>query len=65
MVCHSGQEGGDGMDPVTMTYYAAVCAALGLGAGGVHSSVLRVALGVMVGLVAAALLPSVRGFLGL
>lgn len=53
------------MDPVTMTYYAAVCAALGLGAGSLRSSVLRVALGVVVGLAAAALLPSVRGALGL
>lgn len=56
---------GVAMDPVTMTYYAAVCAALGLGAGSLRSSVLRVALGVVVGLAAAALLPTVRGALGL
>lgn len=53
------------MDPVTMSYYASVCAALGYGAGGIRSKVLRIGLGVAVGLVAAALLPSIRAGLGL
>lgn len=53
------------MDPVTMTYYAAICAALGYGAGGLRSKPARVALGVVVGLAAAVLLPSLRGFFGL
>lgn len=53
------------MDPVTMSYYAAVCAALGYGAGGIRSKALRIGLGVAVGLVAAALLPSIRAGLGL
>lgn len=53
------------MDPVTMTYYAVVCAALSYGAGSLRSKAMRVALGVAVGLVAAAALPSVRGALGL
>lgn len=52
------------MDPVTMGYYAAVCAALGLGAGRLRSAVLRVALGVVVGLLAAAVLPGLRAALG-
>ncbi len=53
------------MDPVTMTYYATVCAALSLGAGRLHSALLRILSGVVVGLIAAAMLPSVRGVLGL
>jgi hypothetical protein len=52
------------MDPVTMTYYAAVCAALSLGAGRLRSALLRILSGVIVGLIAAALLPDVRAALG-
>jgi len=52
------------MDPVTMSYYAAVCAALGYGAGGIHSKALRIGLGVAVGLAAAALLPWIRAQTG-
>lgn len=53
------------MDPVTMTYYAAVCAALGYGAGGIRSKAARVILGVAVGVAAAAMLPSLRALAGL
>jgi hypothetical protein len=53
------------MDPVTMTYYATVCAALSLGAGRLRSALMRIAAGVVVGLIAAALLPSVRAAVGL
>lgn len=53
------------MDPITMAYYAAVCAALGAGAARVPALPLRLALGAVVGLVAAAALPGLRGALGL
>lgn len=53
------------MDPVTMGYYAAVCATLSVGAGRLRSVRLRVALGVLVGLAAAAALPGFRAALGL
>ncbi|MCB1391543.1 MAG: hypothetical protein KDK12_20760 [Rhodobacteraceae bacterium] len=58
-------QGGPAMDPVTMTYYAAVCAALGYGAGGIRSKAARVILGVAVGVAAAAMLPSLRALAGL
>ena len=53
------------MDPVTMTYYATICALLGLGAGRLSSALIRILLGVTVGLIAAALLPYLRANLGL
>ena len=53
------------MDPITMTYYAAVCAALSAGAPRVPALPLRLALGAIVGLIAAAVLPRLRGALGL
>lgn len=52
------------MDPVTMTYYATVCAALSAGSGRLPNVALRVLAGVLVGLIAAALLPSFRALTG-
>ena len=52
------------MDPVTMSYYATICALLGLGAGRLSSALLRILLGVVVGLIAAALLPIFRARIG-
>lgn len=53
------------MDPITMTYYAAVCAALGAGAARLKALPLRLAVGAAVGVVAAAALPGLRAALGL
>ncbi|WP_417599385.1 hypothetical protein [Pararhodobacter oceanensis] len=53
------------MDPVTMLYYASVCAVLSLGAGGVPSRALRLLIGALVGVIAAAALPALRVSLGL
>ncbi|MGE0501795.1 MAG: hypothetical protein AB7I79_12680 [Rhizobiaceae bacterium] len=52
------------MDPVTLTFYAAVC---GLLAGFVPtaSRAFRIALGIGVGLVAAAVLPPLRAAMGI
>lgn len=52
------------MDPITVTYYALVCAGLSLGAGRIRATVTRVAVGVLVGIAAAAALPTVRAALG-
>ncbi len=48
------------MDPVTLGYYAAVCAALTAAGPRLGRLVLRLAIGAGVGLVAAALLPLLR-----
>ena len=53
------------MDPVTLTYYALVCGVLSLGAPQVRSALPRFAIGIAVGLGAAALLPQLRAMLGL
>ncbi len=53
------------LDPITITYYAAVCAALSAGAPRVPALPVRLALGAVVGLVAAAALPWLRGVAGL
>lgn len=53
------------MDPVTMTYYAAICAALGVAAPMLGGTAIRVLAGVIVGVCAAAALPFVRTMLGL
>ena len=52
------------MDPVTALYYATICAALSVVAGKLRSGMVRLITGVVVGLVAAALLPDVRAVLG-
>jgi hypothetical protein len=52
------------MDPVTMAYYAIVCAALAGVASAAGQRGRMVALGAVVGLAAAALLPLLRGAAG-
>ena len=51
------------MDPITMTYYAAVCAALSAGSARVPGLAVRLVVGALTGLVAAAALPWVRAAL--
>jgi hypothetical protein len=53
------------MDPVTMVYYSVICGCLGYGSPRVSPGILRVVLGVAVGMVAAALLPMLRRATGL
>ncbi|MFO1141212.1 MAG: hypothetical protein U1E59_02290 [Amaricoccus sp.] len=53
------------MDPVTMTYYALICGGLGYVSPHVSPSFMRVVLGAVVGLVAAAALPVLRRLAGL
>ncbi|MCU0908087.1 MAG: hypothetical protein MUF73_11695 [Rhodobacteraceae bacterium] len=55
----------DDMDPVTILYYAAVCGALAAFAARAGGFLPRVALGVIVGLAAAAVLPILRTVLGI
>jgi len=52
------------MDPFTTIYYAAVCAVLGAGVGPIRPIVWRLIVGALVGIIAAALLPTARGALG-
>jgi hypothetical protein len=52
------------MDPVTVSYYAAVCGLLSAFTPRQGSYVLRLILGAVVGIVAAGLLPWLRGHLG-
>jgi len=53
------------MDPVTLTFYAAVCGLLSAFAPDKAGRVPRFAIGVAVGLVAAGLLPVARRVLGI
>lgn len=53
------------IDPIAMVFYAVVCAALAAFAPQRTGRVPRLALGAVVGLAAAALLPSLRGLLGI
>ncbi len=52
------------MDPVTLTFYAIVCGALGVIAPGLGSLATRLIVGGAVGIVAAALLPIIRSQIG-
>jgi len=52
------------MDPVTMIYYATVCAVLSVGAGTMRTMKWRLLIGALVGVAAAAVLPSVRAAIG-
>lgn len=51
------------MDEVTLLYYAAVCAALGLAGPRLGRWHARLLTGALVGVAAAAMLPTVRGLL--
>ena len=53
------------MDPVTLTFYAIVCGLLSFFARPLENGAMRFGAGVVVGLVAAGLLPSLRGLVGL
>lgn len=53
------------MDPVSLTYYAAVCGLLGLVGPRLGAAPLRLAIGAVVGIGAVAVLPSLRAALGL
>jgi hypothetical protein len=55
--------GEEPMDPVTLGYYALVCGALGVTAPRWRTPALRFLVGILVGLVAAALLPQIRQML--
>ena len=51
------------MDPVTITYYALVCAVLSLFAPRLGGSIPRLFVGALVGMLAAGVLPQLRGVL--
>lgn len=53
----------DGMDPVSLAFYAIVCGCLSAASPIVPSLPVRLALGAGVGVLAAALLPLLRGVL--
>lgn len=53
------------MDPVTMAFYGIICGGLAAAAPSLHRTWARVLAGVLVGVVAAALLPFLRGATGL
>ena len=52
------------MDPVTLAYYGAICGCLSLVSPRIRPGALRVVLGIVVGLAAAALLPILRATFG-
>jgi hypothetical protein len=51
------------MEPISLTFYAAVCGILGVVAPKLGGFLPRLLIGAFVGIIAAILLPSVRGFL--
>jgi len=53
------------MDPVTLVFYAAVCAALGWAGPRLGTPPIRLGVGALVGIVASTLLPWIRVTLGL
>lgn len=53
------------MDPVNLAFYGLVCGTLAAFAPSLGSRVARAVLGVIVGLIAAGLLPMLRGMAGL
>jgi hypothetical protein len=52
------------MDPVSLGFYAAVCGALSAAGPWLGNLVVRFGVGLLVGLVAALVLPAVRGLVG-
>ena len=52
------------MDPISLTFYAAICGLLSLFAPSLGGRVPRLAVGALVGLAAATILPVLRGALG-
>lgn len=53
------------MDPVTMIFYAIVCGSLGFAGPALGRPPIRLAIGALVGIVAAGALPWLRGMTGL
>ena len=53
------------MDPVTLVFYAIVCACLGLAGPSLGKPAVRFGIGAAVGILAAAVLPVLRAVLGL
>ncbi len=53
------------MDPVTLTFYGAVCGLLAYFSHRLNNGLLRFGAGIVVGLVAASALPPLRGWVGL
>ena len=51
-------------DPTAMAFYAAVCGSLAAFAPSFGGRVMRAGLGIIVGLIAAAVLPMIRGMMG-
>ena len=49
------------MDPVSLAYYALICGALAVVAPALNTIFKRLALGIAIGLIAAASLPALRG----
>ena len=52
------------MDYISLGFYAAVCGVLSLVAPGLGSMLVRLGIGAMVGIAAAALLPAFKGMTG-
>jgi hypothetical protein len=52
------------MDPITLAYYALICASLGAAAPHLRGIAFRLAFGAAVGIAAAASLPALRGLAG-
>lgn len=52
------------MDPISLTFYAVVCGLLSLVAPNLGGMVPRLAIGAVVGVVAATLLPVLNGMMG-
>jgi len=53
------------MDPIAMTFYAVICGVLSFAAPHLGSPLKRLGIGAVVGIVAAALLPTLRLVLGM
>ncbi len=51
------------MDAISLAFYATVCGILGVAAPSLGGGVVRLAIGAVVGVAAAALLPLLRGFM--
>ena len=52
------------MEPISLAFYAAVCGLLSVFAPNLGGAVPRLAVGAVVGIIAAAVLPSLRGMMG-
>jgi len=53
------------MDPIALGFYAVICGLLSLAAPGLGRPVLRLGVGAVVGILAAAVLPVLRAAMGL